>query len=230
MLLGYVRCSTDKQVEGTSPEEQTRKINALAAMRGVDKFDVTLYEDLGVSGSIPLGLRPAGERLLAEARKGDTVVAVKLDRLFRSAVDALDTVRRLRAQGIDVILIDLGMDPVNSSSTGRLFFGMLATFAEFERERITERMAEGRAAKRSANGHVGGRPPYGFRVVGAGKQARLEPAEEEQAIARSIVALAREENMGTYEICKTLTQRGVLDRNGKDWRFAQVARVLRRAV
>src|ERR1700726_1880863 len=108
MLLGYSRVSTANQTDGTSLEEQSRKIGALAVLRGLDKFDVQQYEDAGVSGSIPLGLRPAGEKMLADAKAGDTICAVKLDRLFRSAIDALATVKALKEREIDVILIDLG--------------------------------------------------------------------------------------------------------------------------
>src|SRR5579864_3222537 len=134
MLLAYCRVSTTEQAADgtTSLEEQERKARAVALARGVDRFDVVIYSDPGVSGSIPLAARPEGARLLSDARPGDIIVAAKLDRLFRSASDALATVRALQDRKVDVILVDLGTDPVGASSTARLFFGMLSVFAEFE--------------------------------------------------------------------------------------------------
>lgn len=170
---GYIRVSTHEQADGTSPATQEATVRALGA--------TDVFRDEGVSGSVPLADRPAGARLLAALRPGDTVVAAKLDRLFRSALDALDTVEKLKARGVGVILADMGPTPVTENGAAKLFFSMLAAFAEFERDRIRERIANGKVAKRAAGGHTGGTAPFGYRKVGAGKAAMLEPVAEEQA-------------------------------------------------
>jgi putative DNA-invertase from lambdoid prophage Rac len=77
---GYIRVSTAEQAEGSSLEEQKRRIGGLAAAA-----DLTLdlcFEDVGVSGSVPLANRPAGLRLCAGLQAGDSIIAAKLDRLF----------------------------------------------------------------------------------------------------------------------------------------------------
>src|SRR5437868_12552472 len=81
--LGYVRVSSEEQADhGLGLEAQRQRIKAYCEMKGLDL--VTIYEDPAVSGGKPLGTRPSGARLLAEARRTKPVVVVaKLDRLFR---------------------------------------------------------------------------------------------------------------------------------------------------
>src|ERR1700682_128104 len=98
MILGYARVSTSEQAssEATSLQEQERKCRAIAQLRGAQVFDFVHYVDAGVSGSIPLSRRPAGAEILQTLKAGDVLVAAKLDRLFRSAIDALQTARDLK--------------------------------------------------------------------------------------------------------------------------------------
>ncbi|WP_158292233.1 recombinase family protein [Paracraurococcus ruber] len=180
-VFGYVRVSTAEQAsdDRSSLETQRRKISAAAEMASIEVTE--FIEELGISGSLPLALRPAGGPLLTRMRAGDRLIVAKLDRAFRNADDALATSRQLQARGIDLVIVDMGSDPVTQNGVSRLFFGMLALVAEFERERIRERVTEGKAAKRRAGGHIGGAVPFGFRKVGTGRAARLEADEMQQA-------------------------------------------------
>lgn len=175
---GYIRVSTIGQVENTSLEEQHRKIQAVALMRNTN-FQV--FSDEAVSGSIPLDERPGGAKLLAALQPGDTIIAAKLDRLFRDAADALARAKEWQKQGVKLILVDMGTEPVTENGTAKLLFGILATMAEWERERIAERTMDGRRAKKRRGGYVGGKVPFGYRVRGEGKEAVLVgiPAEQE---------------------------------------------------
>ena len=176
-IFGYIRVSSTEQVNGTSLESQEACVRLAGA--------TTIYSDPGVSGSTPLSQRPAGARLIASCKQGDTIVAAKLDRLFRSSRDALNTVEDLKAQGIHVVLADMGNDPVTGNGTAKLFFTMLAAFADFERTRIAERTAEGIANKKANGGCLGGIAPFGYDKIGQGKEARLIPNDlEQQAISR----------------------------------------------
>ena len=90
-VYGYARVSTDRQSsEGVSLAEQEHRIRARCAENGWTLEHV--YVDAGVSGSTPLGKRPQGARLLAMLRPGDVMIAAKMDRVFRSASDALVTI------------------------------------------------------------------------------------------------------------------------------------------
>jgi len=185
---GYIRVSTGKQIEGCSLDEQTNRIAGLAMMRNaeVDK----IFVDAGVSGKIALDARPGGASLLETLECGDTLIVSKLDRIFRDATDALSRSRALNERGINLILCDIGTEPINSGSTEKLMFGVLALFAEWEAGRIAERLAEGRAAKKADGGHCGGSAPFGSRVIGEGRNARLEQVPEEQAILSDIIELS----------------------------------------
>lgn len=176
-VYGYCRVSTDNQEDGTSLESQTGKIAAMAQLAGLDA--PIMFEDV-CSGAIPLDQREGGAALLAALKPGDCVIVAKLDRCFRNAGDALSRSDWFRANGIDLYLIDMGSDPVTQNGTSRMFFGMLALVAEFERERIRERTADGRAAKKAKGGHIGGSRPFGYEVIGTGKDAVLRPLQAEQ--------------------------------------------------
>lgn len=172
-VYGYTRVSTNTQAEGTSLSEQRRRIQAIADFHGwtLDDF----FEDRGVSGGDSLHTRPAGHQLVAQLRPGDTLIVAKLDRLFRSAEDAVQRSNRWAELGIDLVLGDVSTDPVTKDGVGRLFFTMLAAMAEFERNRINERTASGREAKKQADGYLGGHVPFGYVREGTGKAARLVP-------------------------------------------------------
>ncbi len=94
-VYGYARVSTSRQAEdGESLDVQQRTITGYAMMQGLGLDRV--FIERGVSGSKPLADRPEGAALLAALRPGDAVVTAKLDRMFRSALDALDVLRRLQ--------------------------------------------------------------------------------------------------------------------------------------
>ncbi len=183
-VFGYVRVSTVEQANGTSLEEQRRRISGVALTRGWAIESV--YEEVGVSGAVPLEIRSAGRALLAQLRREDTLIVAKLDRAFRSAADALSKAESWRDAGVQLVVADMGPDPVTDTGAAKLFFGMLALVAEFERERILERTSDGRRAKAARGGHVGGTPPFGHRVQGVGVDARLVPVPEQQAALATI--------------------------------------------
>jgi DNA invertase Pin-like site-specific DNA recombinase len=135
----------------TSSQDAQLQLDALVAA-GVQKRDV--FADV-TSGSRTAVERPAMKRLLDYAEDGDTVVVWRVDRLGRSLIDVLNTVKLLRERGIQVRSISDGIDP--ATSTGRLMLNMLATLAEYERELIVERVNAGIAAARQ-NGTRFGRP------------------------------------------------------------------------
>jgi putative DNA-invertase from lambdoid prophage Rac len=228
MLLGYIRVSTIEQAasDRTSLAEQENRVKGCALMRGAAS-DLVIYRDPGISGSIPLNERPAGAQMLKDAQPGDIVIASKLDRVFRSSEDALRTTRELHEHGIGVILCDISPDPIAENGVGKLFFSVLAATAEFERWRISERMQDGRRGKRAAGGHQGGDAPFGFKVVGKGRAAKLVPNEHEQAIVRLMCEL-RQAGRSYRRITPELTRRGLLSRSGTPFGSAQIRRIINR--
>jgi DNA invertase Pin-like site-specific DNA recombinase len=230
MILGYCRVSTQEQaaVNTTSLAAQEQVIRGIAMTRGATNYDVQIFSDPGVSGSIPLDARPAGRELLSIAKSGDIVCAAKLDRMFRSASDALVTAERLKEAGVKLILFDLGAEPVTDNGMAKCFFTMASAFAELERARISERMESGRDQKRQRSGHLGGVAPYGYRVVGEKRESRLEPVPEEQPILREVLDLSKQK-LSSWTIMKQINEKGYKNREGKPFECYQVKRIIERA-
>jgi putative DNA-invertase from lambdoid prophage Rac len=183
-VFGYCRVSTSRQAnEGESLDVQRRQIEGYALMHGLT-LDAVVIEE-GVSGSVPVAERPAGGPLFAKLKAGDVVIAPKLDRLFRSALDALTVVEELKGRGVKLHLLDLGGD-IAGNGLSKLFLTIAAAFAEAERDRIRERVAQVKADQRARGRYLGGKLPFGWRV---GSEGALVEVEAEQEAIREMVAL-----------------------------------------
>lgn len=95
-------------------------------------------------------------RLLEMIEAGDTLVVTKLDRFARSAEDAITVIKSLVKRDVRVHILNMGI--VEDTPTGRLMLTILAGFAEFERDMIVERLAEGKAIARQREDFREGRP------------------------------------------------------------------------
>jgi putative DNA-invertase from lambdoid prophage Rac len=225
MILGYIRCSTSDQAKDdrSSLQVQTDIIEGFARTRGVDRYGVQIFTDAGVSGATKLASRPAGSDLLAAMKEGDTVIASKLDRMFRSASDAIDMFEVFKEKGVNLVLFDISNEPV-SSGVGKLIMTILAAVADMERIRIKERTAEGRKAKKARGGPVGN-VPFGYRKVGEGRGALLEidPKESDTvSIMRHMYRLS----MSLPGISKHLAEAGYVSRSGKPFTPMAIRRVV----
>lgn len=175
-VLGYARVSTSEQASsGDSLDTQRSQITGYAMMKGWQLSDV--FVEAGVSGSVPLAERPEGVRLLAAVKPGDVIVTPKLDRMFRSASDALGTLEELKEQQVGLHMLDLGGD-VCGNGISKLVFTILSAVSENERERIRERIREVKRHLASQGFYGGGKRPFGYDVV----DGRLVANETEQAI------------------------------------------------
>ena len=143
-LIGYARCSTDKQ--DLAAQKQ--------ALLGLGVAKERIYTDHGFTGTNRA--RPGLDQALAAVRKGDTLVVPKLDRLARSAPDARAIGDGLAQRGVKLQIGASVHDP--NDPMGKLFFNILATFAEFEADLIRMRTREGMAVAR-AKGKLKGRKP-----------------------------------------------------------------------
>jgi putative DNA-invertase from lambdoid prophage Rac len=199
---GYCRVSTARQAsEGESLDVQRRQVEGYAHMHGLTLRGVTIEE--GVSGSVPVHERPKGGPLFARLRKGDVVITPKLDRLFRSALDALQVVEDLRKRGISLHLLDLGGD-ISGNGLSKLFLTIAAAFAEAERDRIRERIGQVKADQKARGRYLGGIVPFGYR---RGENGELAPHEAEQAAIREMIAL-RVQGKALRAIAKAMRDKG----------------------
>lgn len=170
MKVGYARCSTHHQ-----DEDLTAQRHALAGL-GVEEDRV--YVDVGLSGTNRD--RPGLREALAALREGDVLVVTKLDRLARSVRDAGDIAEEIEAKGAALSLGGSVHDP--SDPMGRMFFSIMAVFAEFESDLIRARTREGMAVAKS-RGRL------------RGKQPKLSPSQE-----RHLVGLVESGEHTTSEV------------------------------
>lgn len=138
------RCSTDAQ-DLTAQRDRLRELGVT---------ENRIYLDHGLTGTNRK--RPGLDQALAAVRAGDTLVVPKLDRLARSVPDARAIGDDLAARGIKLSLGGQLYDPTDPM--GKMFFNILATFAEFEVDLLRMRTREGMAVAR-AKGKLKGRQP-----------------------------------------------------------------------
>lgn len=191
-VYGYARVSTQAQVEdGESLGVQERQLQGWCMMHGHEL--ATTFVEEGVSASVPLDQRPQGRALLSIAKRGDTILVARLDRLFRSALDALQTVERVRGKGVTIFVID-GLGDITGNGMGRAFMTIAATFAELERETIKERVKAVKVDQRQRGRYLGGKVPFGFKLEYVGedddRDAQLIVEPTEQIIIANIIALS----------------------------------------
>ncbi|MGB1216035.1 MAG: recombinase family protein [Pikeienuella sp.] len=142
--IGYARCSTDAQ--DLTAQKQALENLGVAPDR--------IYTDHGLTGTNRA--RPGLDQALAAVREGDTFIVPKLDRLARSVPDARAIADQLEAKGVKLALGASVYDPTDPM--GKMFFNILATFAEFEADLIRMRTREGMVLAR-AKGKLRGKQP-----------------------------------------------------------------------
>jgi DNA invertase Pin-like site-specific DNA recombinase len=167
--VGYARVSTGDQ--SLDPQLDILKAD------GCEKV-------FGDVASGKLARRPQLDAALEYMRPGDVLVITKLDRLGRSLHHLVELSVNLKGLGVGLRVVQQGID--TTTSGGRLYFNIMASIAEFERELISERTRDGLAAAR-ARGRKGGRRPV---LTGTQKSvARQMYDSKEHTIAQIAAAL-----------------------------------------
>ncbi len=155
----YIRVSTLEQAqEGYSVGEQKERL--IAYCKAKDWIIADIYVDGGDTGSNIN--RPGIQKLIAETDKFDLVLVYKLDRLSRSQRDTLYLIEEVfRPNNVDFISMQESFD--TSTPFGKAMIGLLAVFAQLEREQIKERTWMGRVARaKTGLHHGGGYTPIGY--------------------------------------------------------------------
>lgn len=223
-VYGYLRVSSRAQaVSGLGLAAQLQRIRA--EQRRLQAAGATLgrvYEDAAISAARhPLLDRPAGSALDAVVQAGDHVCIAMLDRAFRSQRDAAVTLEYWLARGVTAHLLDIGAD--TSTPLGQLTVGILAAVAQWESQRIGERICEAKAAQRRAGCATNGRARLGYRLLRGG---HLRPDDRQRRIHRSIAVLRRK-GWRLREIAAHLNRTSRLRPGARRWNCQAVSRALR---
>lgn len=149
LKVGYVRVSSVKQTEGLSPENQKSRLEAYDC-------DVILKDvESGRKSS-----RQGYQKIIAMVRKGEVseVVAIRLDRIGRSLIDAYKFYQLLEEHQVKLTLLDMPVD--FGTSSGKLFFNQFAAFAQFEVDLLAEKQRSQHQFRRANRMAVV--PPFGY--------------------------------------------------------------------
>lgn len=186
MIIGYARVSTQDQ----SLDVQTEAIRKYAKDNGEQ---CEIYEEKESGGKAD---RTQLKIAMKAAQRGNKFVVYKLDRLARSTKQLYELTEELKNKGVEFVSIRDSID--TTTAPGRAMFGMLAVFAEFERDIIVERTKAGLESARR-QGRTGGRPALDERtkrhIVSLHKSGeRAVDIAKEYGVGRSTVYKVLKEN------------------------------------
>jgi len=218
----YVRVSTQEQaLHGVSLNAQEERLGAYCLMQGLEV--IRTFREEGVSASKSLGSRPQGSEMLEllSKKKAAHIVALKLDRLFRNAEDALRQTKAWDAKGLTLHLVDMGGQSLNTASAmGRMMLTMMAAFAEFERNLISERTS---AALQHKKAHLQpyAQLPFGFDREGEVLLPNLYELE-------TVLEMRNRRATGhtLREIASWLNKEQIPAKNGGRWHASTVRQIL----
>jgi len=222
----YIRVSRVAGREGESfiaPEVQRKKIADWAALHNVEI--VHWWEELDQSGA--KRERPKFQEALARCERGESsgIVVARLDRFARSAIDALESIKRLNEAGARLVSVEDNFD--GSTAMGRFAIGILTLIAELELERIKENWSNAvtEAVKRGV--HISARVPAGYRKDESG---RLVPEEPAASAIREV--FRRRATGGSWtELAGFLEEQGVFPATGNPhWSANGIAGLIKNPV
>ena len=216
----YPRVSTQEQAkEGYSIGEQIERLTKYCEAMGWEVYKA--YTDPGYSGADTN--RPGLQAMLKDIRRGKIhkVVVYKLDRLSRSQKDTLELIEdEFLKNGVDFVSMSENFD--TSTPFGRAIVGILAVFAQLEREQIKERMTMGKEARAKLGKWNGGHnSPLGYDLV----QGELIVNAFEALQVKEMFELASQ-NVSTYRITEMFNSKGYNTRYG-NWERSTIRRALR---
>ena len=218
-LAAYCRVSTDKEDQLNSLE--TQKEFFLEYTKRTGDNLIKLYADEGISGT-KIKNRKEFQRMLADAEKGlfDMVVVKDISRFARNTVDLLQSVRKLKALGIETQFLTANMTSMGNSEFVLTIFGALA---QEESANTSKRIKFGKKMNAEK-----GRVPnivYGYDKT-IGDYFNLSINEEEAKVIRQMYKWYTEEGYGGAKIANMLNERGVKTKRGNNWSQNSVCRIL----
>ena len=217
-IAAYVRVSTDEQADkGNSIFEQQERLSAYCKAMGWDA--PTFFVDEGFSAKNLK--RPAITDLLKRVQKKEfqIVLATKLDRVCRNLLDLLQLVDVLEQYECSFVSSSEAFD--TSTAAGRMTLNLLGMFAQFERERISERVKDNMVSLAKNTDKALSGPCFGYDLVDGNFRINQEEAEH----VRFMFDQA-EQGRGTRYIAKLLNDKNVKTKRGKQWDSVNVKRLM----
>ena len=243
-IAAYLRVSTDEQAARGTIENQRDYARKYADLHNMT--DVRVFEDEGVSGTLPLEARPAGKALLEAIRAGEvsTLLIYKIDRLSRSLLHFLRAVEEIEQYQCSLRSMTEVFD--TATPIGRLMMQLLSVFAEHERRVFLDRTMLGKARSAHNGRWWGGIIPTGYTTDPADDTHTIIPDDTPMGesvytpadLIRLIFHLAAERHYSSSEIAAHLNTLQIPPRNARDgrgrygaatsglWRHTSVLKIL----
>jgi DNA invertase Pin-like site-specific DNA recombinase len=202
---GYARVST---------RDQNPKLQLIALEQaGIGPDHIVKEAKSGIAKD-----RPVRDALLERLQPGDTLTVWKLDRLGRSLVELEEIVNDLDRRGVRFRCLTQAID--TSTAQGKLFFRLLAMFAEFERELMRERVIAGKQRMIAEGQHPGGPPLFGYAAD------HVTIVEAEAAMLRDAARRLLEDRDSLSRIVDDLERGPVRPRRRAHWSVTSLRRAL----
>ena len=225
--VAYIRVSSQRQAdEGVSLAAQKRRILDYAKFKDIPLSEDDIFIEEGVSGGIPLWDRPKGRAMKRKLATGQFqhLISMKIDRLFRVTSDMLNTVDELNDAGIDLHIVDMNGQAVDTTTAiGRLFLTIVGAMAEMERGLISERTQEGMNQLKAMNKKFT-QSIYGWNET---PQGDLVPNWDEQHIIDYMYWQVEVNGMSATSVAKQLNKLGHKGKRGGNWSSSSVFKVIR---
>lgn len=217
-VAAYARVSSDKDAAFHSLKAQTEYYENYITKR-FNWALVDVYSDNGISGTTIN--RPKFQRMLEDCRSGkvDLIITKSITRFARNTVVLLETIRELKALGIDVFFEKENMHSI--SPDGELMLTLLAIYAEEEARSVSENQ-KWRIRKKFENGQPWVGDMLGYRLI----DGEMVIVPEEAEVVRLIFDLYLS-GMGTQSIARKLNNDGIPTQNAQYWRHAVIQQILR---
>jgi DNA invertase Pin-like site-specific DNA recombinase len=210
MNLGYARVSTEEQHLDLQLDDLTRA--------GIRPEDIKVEKRSGAKTLTVL------KRTTALLQQGDSLTVWKLDRLGRTVIAVLSTIRELVERGVTVRSLkdSVVIDP--SSAMGKFQLTLIAAQAELERDMIIERTKAGMAAAKARGKFTGGPRLYGF-AKQPDEHGKFPIVQQEADVLKDVAdKLLSGKSMGW--IVKQLRERDIRTARGGTWQVTSLRRVL----
>ena len=219
----YLRVSSKKQAdEGYSIASQDVSCNNYAQLKNYNVAKI--FIDEGISATIHLWNRPAGKAMKEYIGKNNIqhIIVVKMDRLFRSVRDLLETVDELTEKDIGLHLVEFsGQSLDTTSAMGRFFLTVIGAIGELESGQISERTKQSVKHMKRENKRFTGEI-YGWDC----NEDDLTPNWHEQCIIDYMRDLYYGYGCSGYQIATILNELGEKGKLGGKWRSSTVLRTI----
>lgn len=226
--LIYLRVSTKEQDERTQLDHCLRFIKG----KSFEPFEYEVFTDI-LTSKKSVFKREGSKALLDKMRKGDTIIAMRIDRLSRKQSDTTQLIDLLSIKEVNILLVD------QPGINNKIMLGIYSGMAEEEVIMLRKRVHEKFEAKRQRNERISGQLPYGYGMhetklvpVKVGektvlKRGVLVPVSEEQEVLAQMKELFAS-GMSYQNIANSLNDAGYKNREGRPFQKMSIYRILSR--